>query len=62
MNLVTRVLVVASTALAAYAEAILATPWVPPQTVWIAVALAVVFALAGERVRFVALPLVLSIM
>ena len=32
MNVATRVIVVASTALAAYAEAILATPWLPPQS------------------------------
>ena len=62
MNVVTRVLVMASTALAAYAEAILATPWLPPQTIWIALAIAVVLAVAGDRVRFIALPVLLSLM
>ena len=61
MNVVTRVLVVASTALAAYAEAILATPWLPPQTVWIAIASAAALAIVGERARFIALPVVLSV-
>lgn len=62
MNLATRGIVVASTALAAYAEAILATPWLPPHTIWIAIAIAAMFATAGERVRFIAVPVLLSAM
>jgi O-antigen ligase len=56
----TRVIVVASTVLAAFAEAYLATAYWPPQTIWLATASLVVMALIGSRVRFVALPLVLS--
>src|SRR5688572_32211992 len=62
MNVATRVIVVASTALAAYAEAILATPWLPPQSLWITIAIAVVIAIAGNRLRSIALPIVLSVM
>ena len=62
MNVATRVIVMASTALAAYAEAILATPWLPPQSLWIAIAIAVIIAVAGNRLRSIALPIVLSVM
>ncbi|HJS07545.1 MAG TPA: hypothetical protein VJ809_07785, partial [Pirellulales bacterium] len=62
MNVATRVIVMASTALAAYAEAILATPWLPPQSLWITIAIAVVIAIAGNRLRSIALPIVLSVM
>lgn len=57
---VTRVIVVASAVLAAFAEAYLATPYWPPQTIWLATASLVVMALIGSRVRSVALPAVLS--
>lgn len=56
----TRVIVVASTVLAAFAEAYLATPYWPPQTIWLATSSLVAMALIGSRVRAVALPLVLS--
>ena len=62
MNVVTRVLVVASTALAAYAEAILATPWLPPQTVWIVIAVAAALVITGERARAFTLPILLPVM
>ena len=62
MNVVTRAIVVGSTALAAYAEGILATPYFPPQTIWIAIAIAGALVVAGERVRSLALPIVLSLM
>lgn len=56
----TRVIVVASTVLAAFAEAYLATPYWPPQTLWLATATLVVMAVIGSRVRPVAMPVVLS--
>lgn len=59
---VTRVIVVLSTALAAFAEGALATPYFPPSTIWLATALAIVLALAGSRVRPFVLPVVLSLM
>ena len=62
MNVVTRAIVVGSTALAAYAEGVLATPYFPPPTIWIATAIAAALAVAGDRVRVIALPVVLSIM
>jgi O-antigen ligase len=62
MNVVTRAIVVGSTALAAYAEGVLATPYFPPQTIWIVIAIAAAFVVAGDRVRFIALPVVLSVM
>lgn len=58
----TRAIVVVSTALAAYAEGSLATPYFPPYTIWLATALAIALALIGDRVRPVALPAVLSAM
>lgn len=58
----TRALVVLSTAVAAYAEGALATPYFPPWTVSVATALAIILALIGDRLRFVALPIVLSLM
>ena len=61
-GVVTRAIVIGSTALAAYAEGLLATPYFPPQTVWIVTALAAALGVAGERVRFIALRIVLSIM
>ena len=56
----TRVIVVASTLLAAFAEAYLATFHWPPQTIWLATASLVVMVLIGSRVRSMALPAVLS--
>ena len=56
----TRVIVVASTVLAAFAEAYLATPYWPRQTIWLATASLVVMALTGSRVRPLVLPIVLS--
>ena len=56
----TRVIVVASAVLAAFAEAYLATPYWPPQTIWLASASLVVMAAIGYRARSVALPAVLS--
>ena len=58
----TRAIVVVSTALAAFAEGALATPYFPEQTIWLATALAVVLALVGVRVRPFVLPLVLALM
>src|SRR5688572_3668478 len=57
----TRVLVVASTVLAAFAEAYLATPYWPRQTIWLTSASLVVMALIGSRIRSIALPIVLSV-
>lgn len=62
MSLATRALVIVSTALAAFAEGALATPYFPPYTIWLATALAVVLAVVGDRIRPVALPLLLSAM
>ena len=56
----TRVIVVASTVLAAFAEAYLATAYWPRQTIWLTTASLVVMAVIGSRVRSVALPAVLS--
>src|SRR5688572_15280492 len=56
----TRVIVVASTLLAAFAEAYLATAHWPRQTIWLTSASLVVMAVIGSRVRSVALPAVLS--
>ena len=56
----TRVIVVASTVLAAFAEAYLATPYWPPQTIWLASASLLLMAAIGYRARLVALPAVLS--
>lgn len=61
-GVVTRVLVVASTAVAAYAEAILATPWLPPQTVWLVIAVAAALVIVGERARRLTLPILLPLM
>lgn len=58
----TRAIIILSTGLAAFAEGALATPYLPPYTIWLATALAVVLALVGDRVRPFALPLVLSLM
>jgi hypothetical protein len=58
----TRALVVLSTALAAFAEGALATPYFPPQTIWFAAAAALLLALVGERVRPVVLPILLASM
>ena len=57
---VTRVIVVASTVLAAFAEAYLATAYWPRQTIWLTTASLVVMVVIGSRVRSVALPAVLS--
>ena len=57
-----RVIVVASAALAGYAGGAIATPYFPPQTLWIVTAAAVLLAVFGHRVRAVALPVVLSVM
>lgn len=57
-----RAVVVVSTALAAFAEAALATPYFPPQAIWLAAAAAIVLAVIGGHVRPVVLPLVLSSM
>jgi len=57
----TRVIVVASTVLAAFAEAYLTTPYWPPQTIWITTASLVVMAAIGYRFRAVALPAVLAV-
>ena len=58
----TRAIVVLSTALAAFAEGALATPYFPEYAIWLATALAIVLAVIGDRIRPVALPLVLSLM
>ena len=58
----TRAIVVLSTALAAFAEGALATPYFPPYTIWLATALAIVLVLIGDRLRPFVLPLVLSLM
>ena len=62
MNSATRAIVVLSTALAAFAEGALATPYLPPYAVWLATALAIALALIGDRIRSVVLPLLLSLM
>jgi hypothetical protein len=53
---------VASTALAAYAEAILATPYLPTQTVSIVLVIAAALVIAGERTRRFILPILLPVM
>ena len=58
----TRAIVVLSTALAAFAEGALATPYFPQPTLWLAAALAIVLAAIGDRVRAFVLPLVLALM
>src|SRR5688572_11832818 len=58
----TRAIVVVSTALAAFAEGALATPYFPPSTIWLATGLAIGLAVFGERVRAFVLPLVLAVM
>ena len=60
MSQATRGLVVASTVLAAFAMTYLGTVYWPPATIWIALASVVVLALAGDRLRAVALPAVLA--
>ena len=62
MNQATRILVVFSTALAAFAQGALATPWLPPSAIWTATAIAVALAIAGDRLRSVILPVVLATM
>ena len=62
MMQVTRAIVVASTALAAFAEGALATPWIPANTVWLATAAALILAATGTRVRSIALPSILATM
>jgi O-antigen ligase len=57
----TRVIVVASTVLAAFAQGYLATEYLPPQTIWLTTATLVVMAVIGYRARFVLLPAVLSL-
>ena len=60
MSQVTRALVIASTVLAAFAQTYVATFYWPPQTIWIASASVIVLAIAGHRLRAVALPAVLA--
>ena len=60
MSQVTRALVIASTVLAAFAQTYVATFYWPPQTIWIASASVIVLAIAGYRLRAVALPAVLA--
>ena len=62
MNQATRALVVLSTALAAFAEGALATPYFPSSTIWPITALTIVLAVIGDRVRVFVLPLVLALM
>lgn len=57
---VTRAIVVASTMVAAFAQTYLATMYWPPQTIWLASASVVALAIAGNRLRSVALPAVLA--
>ena len=60
MNRVTRAVIIASTALAAFAETYLATAYWPPYTIWLASASVVALAIVGHRLRFAALPAVLA--
>ena len=57
---VTRAIVVASTIVAAFAQTYLATMYWPPQTIWIASASVLALAIAGDRLRSIALPAVLA--
>ena len=57
----TRGIVLSSAVLAAFAEAYLATPYWPPQTIWLASASLVVMAVVGSRVPAVAMRVVLSL-
>lgn len=61
MMLLTRAIVVLSTVAAALALAYLATPYLPPPSFWVATAGLVVMAIAGRRLRPIALPAVLSL-
>jgi hypothetical protein len=60
LDRVTRAIVVASTIVAAFAQTYVATIYWPPQTIWIASASVLVLAIAGHRVRAIALPAVLG--
>ena len=60
MSQLTRAMVIASTVLAAFAQTYVATFYWPPQTIWIASASVIVLAIAGYRLRALALPAVLA--